>query len=266
MTTITDKNNQTNQTDILYSIDQTQPCFYTAEASSIYRVHGGYRKLRSFQLTTVIYDGTVSFCNRFISRYSRTHDQMVQAARSGRQNIAEGSRAGATSSKTEIRLVNVARSSQDELLLDYEDFLRQHNYPLWDKDSPEAKTVRELWKLTPQAEEIQYATYTHWLEHENSTIVANSLICLIHQANFLLNRQLIGLEKQFTAEGGFSEKMSQVRLNSKLESQIIKKSCPICGQPMIIRTARNGKNAGNKFWGCSSYPQCNGITNYQPKK
>jgi four helix bundle protein len=104
--------------------------------------YGGYRRLRSFQVTEIIYDGTVSFCDRFISKRSRTHDQMVQAARSGRQNIAEGSRASATSSQTELRLVNVARASLDELLLDYEDFLRQRGLPTWGKDDPQSREVR----------------------------------------------------------------------------------------------------------------------------
>src|ERR671922_1719715 len=106
--------------------------------TSTLRAHGGYRRLRSFQVTGIIYDGTVSFCDRFVSKRSRTHDQMVQAARSGRQNIAEGSRAAATSSQTELRLVNVARASLDELLLDYEDFLRQGKMRQWNKDDPEA--------------------------------------------------------------------------------------------------------------------------------
>ncbi len=114
--------------------------------SSALRPHGGYRRLRSFQVTEIIYDGTVSFCDRFVSKRSRTHDQMVQAARSGRQNIAEGSRASATSSQTELRLVNVARASLDELLLDYEDFLRQRNLPAWGKDDPQAREVRVLGK------------------------------------------------------------------------------------------------------------------------
>ena len=100
------------------------------------RPSGGYRKLRSFQVTTVIYDATVRFCERFLDKRSRTVDQMVQAARSGRQNIAEGSRAAATSSQTELRLVNVARASLDELLLDYEDFLRQRGKRQWGKDDP----------------------------------------------------------------------------------------------------------------------------------
>ena len=108
------------------------------------RPSGGYRELRSFQVATVIYDATVSFCDRFVDKRSRTHDQMVQAARSGRQNIAEGSRAAATSSQTELRLVNVARASLDELLLDYEDFLRHRKKRQWKKDDPEAREVRAV--------------------------------------------------------------------------------------------------------------------------
>src|SRR5882724_3746345 len=103
--------------------------------------HGGYRELKSYQNAEIIYDGTVAFCDRFIDKRSRTHDQMVQAARSGRQNIAEGSRASATSSQTELRLVNVARASLDELLLDYEDFLRQRKLNQWEKNDREAEQV-----------------------------------------------------------------------------------------------------------------------------
>jgi four helix bundle protein len=110
------------------------------------RPSGGYRTLRSFQAATVIYDATVSFCERFIDKRSRLVDQMVQAARSGRQNIAEGSRASATSSQTELRLVNVARASLDELLLDYEDFLRQRGKRQWAKDDAGAKAVRAVGK------------------------------------------------------------------------------------------------------------------------
>src|SRR3990172_6435150 len=110
------------------------------------RPSGGYRNLRSFQAATVIYDATVSFCARFVDKHSRTVDQMVQAARSGRQNIAEGSRASATSSQTELRLVNIARASLDELLLDYEDFLRQRGKRQWKKDDRQAREVREVGK------------------------------------------------------------------------------------------------------------------------
>jgi len=108
--------------------------------------HGGYRRLRSFQCAQLVYDATVVFCDRFVDKRSRTHDQMVQAARSGVQNIAEGSMASATSKKTELKLTGVARASLEELLLDYEDFLRQHGLRLWDKDSPEALAVRQRCK------------------------------------------------------------------------------------------------------------------------
>ena len=113
-----------------------------AEEGKLIPSHGGYRKLRSFQCAQLVYDATVIFCDRFVDKRSRTHDQMVQAARSGVQNIAEGSMASATSKKTELKLTGVARASLEELLLDYEDFLRQRGLRLWAKDSPEALAVR----------------------------------------------------------------------------------------------------------------------------
>src|SRR5216684_1845605 len=116
------------------------------------RPSGGYRTLRSYQVSTVIYDATVSFCDRFVDKRSRTHDQMVQAARSGGKNIAEGSRAAATTSQTELRLVNVARGSLEELLLDYEDYLRQHGKRSWDKNDPEALEVRAVGWLADRAD------------------------------------------------------------------------------------------------------------------
>ena len=105
--------------------------------------HGGYRKLRSFQSAQLVYDATIVFCDRFVEKRSRTHDQMVQAARSGVQNIAEGSMASATSKKTELKLTNVARASLEELLLDYEDYFRQRGLRIWDKNAPEALVVRK---------------------------------------------------------------------------------------------------------------------------
>src|SRR5436190_11476170 len=131
--------------------------------SSTLRPHGGYRRLRSFQVTEIIYDGTVAFCDRFVDKRSRTHDQMVQAARSGRQNIAEGSRASATSSQTELRLVNVARASLDELLLDYEDFLRQRDLRRWDKNDREAEQVRGAHRTDRLDRTDPTDTYRPWL-------------------------------------------------------------------------------------------------------
>ncbi len=106
--------------------------------------HGGFRNLKSYQMSEIVYDATAAFCDRWIGRRSRTHDQMVQAARSGKQNIGEGSMASGTSKKFELRLVSVARASLEELLLDYQDFLRQRNLPLWGKNHPQAQNIRKL--------------------------------------------------------------------------------------------------------------------------
>lgn len=235
------------------------------------RPHGGYRRLRSFRVTEIIYDGTVAFCDRFVNKRSRTHDQMVQAARSGRQNIAEGSRASATSSQTELRLVNVARASLDELLLDYEDFLRQRGLPVWGKDDPRAREVRTLGKNDPtdssdRTDRSDAAAYAAWLNHPDPAVVANTLICLIHQANYLLDRQIAGLEQQFIQEGGYSERLHAARLQERQRQDQTdpsdrtdrsdQKACPACSKPMVLRTARTGHNAGSQFWGCSGYPEC----------
>jgi restriction system protein len=169
--------------------------------------HGGYRQLKSFQNAELVYDATVRFCDRFIDKRSRTHDQMVQAARSGRQNIAEGSQASGTSKKFELKLVGVARASLEELLLDYEDFLRQHGLPLWGKDHPTAQAVRR------QAYEKNrtYMTYRPYVESSSPETAANTIICLIHQTNYLLDQQLRQLEKAFLQEGGFTERLYQAR-------------------------------------------------------
>jgi restriction system protein len=243
--------------------------------TSTIRPHGGYRRLRSFQVTGIIYDGTVAFCDRFVDKRSRTHDQMVQAARSGRQNIAEGSRASATSSQTELRLVNVARASLDELLLDYEDFLRQRGLPAWSKDDPEAREVRAVGARRYRTERTDdKKNYSKWLEHREPAVVANALICLIHQANYLLDRQIHGLKRQFVEEGGYSERLAAVRLEKRRQETSHRTdlsdpadrsdksqtpaapTCAACGKAMVLRTARKGPKTGSQFWGCSGYPEC----------
>lgn len=245
------------------------------------RPSGGYRKLRTFQTATIIYDGTVSFCERFVDNRSRTVDQMVQAARSGRQNIAEGSRASATSSQTELRLVNVARASLDELLLDYEDFLRQRGLEQWRKDDPRAQAVRAVGQgrkgpdptdLSDQTDQQHAALYAPWLKHEDPAVVANAIICLIHQSNFLLDRQIAALEAQFVEEGGYSEKLAAARLAARSGRTVDRSDrtdqadqtdqiplCPNCSRAMVLRTARKGPRGGQQFWGCSGYPDCRGV-------
>lgn len=177
--------------------------------------HGGYQKLQSYQMSEIVYDATVKFCARFIDKYSRTTDQMIQAARSGKQNIAEGCMASGTSKKTELKLINVARASLEELLLDYQDYLRQHNLLLWDKNNLKAKEVREKCYEKNRS----YMTYKTYIEDSPGEICANTIICLIHQANFLLDRQLKALEKGFLEEGGFSEKLYMARMKERRKAK-----------------------------------------------
>ncbi len=173
--------------------------------------HGGYRDLKSYQNAEIVYDAAVAFCNRFIDRRSRTHDQMVQAARSGKQNIAEGSMASGTSKKTELKLVGVARASLEELLLDCEDFLRQRGFALWSKDHPTAREVRKL----AYAENRSYGAYRPYVEESPPEVAANALVCLINQTNYLLDQQLRRLERQFVEEGGFTEKLYRTRYQAR---------------------------------------------------
>jgi restriction system protein len=168
--------------------------------------HGGYRKLRSFQAAQAAYDATVVFCNRFIEKRSRTHDQMVQAARSGVQNIAEGSMASATSRKMELKLTGVARASLEELLLDYEDFLRQRGLRQWSRNAPEALAVRRQYQAADAEPADPYG-----IGAASPEAAANTLICLVNQASYLLRQQLKMLETQFLAEGGFTERIYRER-------------------------------------------------------
>jgi four helix bundle suffix protein len=153
----------------------------------------------------------VKFCDKFIDRRSRTHDQMVQAARSGKQNIAEGSMASGTSKKFELKLVGVARASLEELLIDYQDFLRQRELPLWEKGHAKVRDIRAL----AYSENRSYTTYKSYVEESPPEVAANTMICLIHQTNYLLDLLLRQLEQQFLKEGGFTEKLYRVRSQAR---------------------------------------------------
>ena len=218
----------------------------------------------------MIYDATVSFCDRFVDKRSRTHDQMVQAARSGRQNIAEGSRAAATSSQTELRLINVARASLDELLLDYEDFLRQRGQRQWKKDDPEARQVRAVGSRRDPTDRSDRAdpadhwrAYARWLEAADPAVVANAVLCLIHQTNYLLDQQIAALERDFIHEGGYTEQLATARLEQRgrqrgspadpsdrtdrTDRAENAPACPLCAKAMVLRTARQGKEIRSRF-------------------
>src|SRR5687768_12746296 len=192
--------------------------------------HGGYRKLKSFQIAQLCYDVTVRFCDRYINRRSRTHDQMVQAARSGVQNIAEGSKASGTSKKTELKLTNVARASLEELRLDYEDFLRQRGLPHWPREDPRraeliarrpatadavaqwAKNVRTgRGGRSGQGGPEKAGKPTSSTVSTYPEIAANGALTLLAVACALLDRQIGAQEKAFVEEGGFTERLYRVR-------------------------------------------------------
>lgn len=194
--------------------------------------HGGYRNLKSFQIGQLAYDLTVRFCDRYISKRSRTHDQMVQAARSGVQNIAEGSKASGTSKKMELKLTNVARASLEELRLDYEDFLRQRGLALWPEDDPRrgelvrrrCRTVEEVaaWVTEIHGRDGPDRQHgrpsnepsTQSIPSRKSTypeIAANAALVLIGVACALLDRQIAAQAAAFTEEGGFTERLYRIR-------------------------------------------------------
>lgn len=172
---------------------------------------GDYQTLLSFQKAEIVYDLTFRFAHRFLPRGDRTIDQMIQAARSGKKNILEGSKAGLTSKETEIKLTNVARASLEELLDDYRDYLRTRDLRIWDKDSKAAQYVRRVGRKTPQT----FEDYREFVETRSPEVVANIALCLIHQANYLLDQQLRRLEKDFVQQGGLRERMTRLRLQHR---------------------------------------------------
>ena len=175
-------------------------------------VHGGYRHLFSYQKAEIIYDATVDFTNRVFNKYDRTVGQMVQAARSGKQNIAEGSMASATSKEMEIKLTNVARASLEELQIDYEDFLRTNKLPLWNKNHRLVARLRELNKSVPNP---TYDTFKKAIEHERPEICANTMITLIRITTYLLKQQIKKLEIAFVKAGGLRERMTKARIEER---------------------------------------------------
>ena len=209
------------------------------EPETLIPKHGGYRNLKSFQVAQLVYDVTVRFCDRYIDPRSRTHDQMVQAARSGVQNIAEGSQASGTSKKMEMKLTNVARASLEELRLDYEDYLRQRGLELWPPNHPalmrfKAKRCATLDEVSAWVKEEVSRARTNTDEHGQSigtgssvsvgvspcgplftpTLVANAALSLLNLA-CLLDRQLASQAAAFEKEGGFTERLYRVRSAAK---------------------------------------------------
>jgi len=208
------------------------------EPEKLIPLHGGYRKLKSFQVAQLAYDVTVRFCDRYIEKRSRTHDQMVQAARSGVQNIAEGSQASGTSKKMELKLTNVARASLEELRLDYEDYLRQRGLAQWPReDARRAELIAArpataddvaAWAQAVHGQDGQSGQHGRGKTETKSTastkstmstfpeIAANGALALLAVACSLLDRQITTLEKNFVEEGGFTERLYRVRSERKM--------------------------------------------------
>ena len=175
--------------------------------------HGGYQKLESYQNSVIIFDATCDFCAHFLKKGDRTVDQMVQAARSGKQNIVEGCEASGISAETEIKLLGVARASLEELLEDYRDYLRTHELPLWGKDDKRVLEIRRLAKLKDRS----YMTYKSYfdLAGNNAEVFCNTMISLVHQTNYLLDRQIKSLEQSFAQKGGLRERMYRARTKGR---------------------------------------------------
>lgn len=220
--------------------------------------HGGYENLHSYKKSLIVFLATYYLVERWVRIGSRTRDQMEQSARSGKQNIVEGSLASATSKQTEIHLTNVARASLGELKEDFLDFLRLRKLPVWDKNDPRMLEMRALGK-----DDATYETYRTYVESKDPEVVGNVMVCLLSQTCYLLDQQVRELEQAFLKEGGIRERMTrartEVRDSQEPSPATPAPSCPLCEKTMRQRTARQGPNAGKPFWGCTGYPGCKGI-------
>ena len=241
---------------------------------SIFNRSGGYRKLYSFNVATIVHLGAISFCKRFIpwqeDTLGKIAGQMIGAARSGRINIAEGSERAGTSTETEIKLTDVARASLAELQNDLETWLAERELIPWSLADPEHRKVTDV-KLEPfnYGEDVlhEYWTYLHrqrhkfdpWLASEDPAVVANALIVLIQRATALLRRQMESLEEAFVNNGGIRERMHKARTEVAASAEGAP-MCPQCGKPM-----RRRRSARGDFWGCSGYPECKATRQCEEK-
>ncbi|MBS0181695.1 MAG: topoisomerase DNA-binding C4 zinc finger domain-containing protein [Nitrospira sp.] len=239
--------------------------------------HGGFRKLHSFTLATIIQIETLRFCRRFLTHAAgeagakfydpkgRQYDQMTQAARSGRQNIIEGSERSATSKGTEMKLTDVARASLSELRGDYEIVILDRGRLPWSVHSPDAKAVNAV-SLDPASFEDdmvyesakhaleQRKKYAAWLDADDVVVVANAMLIIIGRTLTMLKRQIETQGKTFEETGGFSERLTAKRIEARKQAKLASPECPLCGKSMRRRNSATGQ-----FWGCSAFPDCKGT-------
>lgn len=235
-----------------------------------------YYWLNSWILANIIQLATQDFCDRFVDYRMdpgrRLYDQMVMAARCGVANIAEGSARHSTSVETEMRLLDVARASFDELQCDIFNFLLRKKADVWAIGNPDREAIWQIRLDTPQysnsylhdaARHIltQKSKFDRWLENDNPEIVANALLVLCVRENRLLQSQIQSQLEVFRQKGGFTENMTSERVEARKAHASANgaPSCPKCGKPMLRRMQKKGVMQGREFWGCSDYPQCNGV-------
>ena len=250
-----------------------------APHSPLILAYGGYRKTLSFGYVCLIYHATTLFCKR---NYDYKNDslgkasgQMIGAARSARQNIVEGSSRAGTSKETELRLYDVAKGSLEELAGDYEAFLIDAGVSPWSECDPRTREMAALKLDAFSAEgDLRHLhgeyilemrrRFAPWLEAKDPVVAANSALVIINRASSLLHRQMLAIGETFVEEGGFTERLSRVRLEAR-DAKVSADSprCPECGGPMRKQVARKGRNAGNPFWSCCSYPNCHGTRKWE---
>ena len=240
---------------------------------------GGYRRTWSFGFTCLIYHATTAFCRKNYDYRNdplgKTVGQMVGAARSARQNLVEGSSRAGTSKETELRLVDVAKGSLEELAGDYEAYLTDAGEVPWSEEDPRVAEVRAL--QLDRFEDVKdqrhafgahilamRKRFSRWLENDDPQVAANAILIVIDQANALIRSQMEHLAEEFTDEGGFTERMSRARLERRdaVQTRNGGPKCPKCGSPMRKMVARKGRNAGNPFWSCMNYPNCDGTRSW----
>lgn len=238
----------------------------------------GYMRLDSWVMAHILQLGTMSFCRRFIGYdvdpKGRWLDQMTQAARSVTANVAEGSARHQTSLETEMKLVDVARASLNELANDYMFWLMLQDKACWSCQDSNYRAVRQLRLDKPEydADDLrlresmlhimsQRKRFSEWIDNDDAEVCANALLVLCQRLMKMLDHQIEGILNYFRENGGFAENMTQERLEARKEKSVQEgaPACPICGKPMVKRTAKRGMNSGNQFWSCSDYPKCNGT-------
>ena len=253
-----------------------RPAAMASPATRIIGAYGGYRKTLAFGYVCLIYHATTLFCRRVYDYKSdplgKTSGQMVGAARSARQNIVEGSSRAGTSKETELRLYDVAKGSLEELAGDYEAFLIDCGVAPWSEGDPQFRELSALRLEAFEAEDdvrhlhgeyvlAMRQRFAPWLESEDPVVAANAQLVMINRAAALLHKQMTSVGAAFAEEGGFTERLSKVRLEARDAKAAAEgaPACPACGGPMRKQVARKGRNAGNPFWSCCSYPDCKGT-------